>query len=89
MRIKWLGHASFLVTAEDGTRIITDPYGDFGGLSYDPIQETADVVLMSHQHGDHAGAVNGNPQVVTKTGVTTAKGIEFKGIASSLRRVSI
>ena len=26
MKVKWLGHASFLVTAEDGTKIITDPY---------------------------------------------------------------
>ena len=26
MKIKWLGHASFLVTSDTGTRIITDPY---------------------------------------------------------------
>lgn len=83
MRIKWLGHASFLVTCEDGTKIITDPYDEkFGGLGYERIQETADIVLMSHQHGDHAGKVNGNPQVITKAGITEAKGIEFKGIAS-------
>ena len=26
MKIKWLGHAAFLITADSGTRIITDPY---------------------------------------------------------------
>ena len=26
MRLKWYGHASFLVTSENGTTVITDPY---------------------------------------------------------------
>ena len=26
MKIKWLGHSSFLITTDDGTKIITDPY---------------------------------------------------------------
>jgi L-ascorbate metabolism protein UlaG (beta-lactamase superfamily) len=26
MKVKWLGHSSFLITADDGTKIITDPY---------------------------------------------------------------
>jgi len=83
MRIKWLGHAAFLITADDGTTIITDPFGSYGGLSYAPISETADIVLVSHQHGDHVGgAVNGEPQVIDRPGITTARGKEFKGIAS-------
>jgi L-ascorbate metabolism protein UlaG (beta-lactamase superfamily) len=56
MKIKWLGHSAFLLTASDGTRIVTDPYkpGCFGGaLTYGPIREKADFVTVSHNHLDH------------------------------------
>ena len=83
MRIKWLGHAAFLITAEDGTRIITDPFGKFPDLNYKPIKETAEIVVVSHQHGDHIGGeVKGNPQTVSEVGTRKVKGIEFKGVAS-------
>lgn len=83
MKMKWLGHASFLITAADGTKIITDPFGKYDGLNYAPISESADVVLVSHQHGDHVGGnVGGNPQQIAQVGSTTAKEIGFKGIAS-------
>ncbi|NQT71696.1 MAG: MBL fold metallo-hydrolase [Chloroflexi bacterium] len=83
MKIKWLGHASFLITAADGAKIITDPFGEYNGLNYAPINEFADIVLVSHQHGDHVGGkVGGNPQQIAQAGSTTARGIEFKGIAS-------
>jgi len=82
MKIKWLGHASFLITAQDGTRIITDPYGKFDGLNYAPINESADVVTASHKHGDHfGGKVKGKPRVIDQPGTTTVKGISFTGIA--------
>lgn len=81
MKIKWLGHAAFLITAKDGTKIITDPYGKYDGLNYGPIDESADVVLVSHQHGDHVGGnVGGNPEVIDRPGITAAKGLEFHGI---------
>ena len=56
MKVKWLGHASFLITADDGTRIITDPYksqSDGGLVGYAKINEAADVVTVSHEHNDH------------------------------------
>ncbi len=82
MKIKWLGHSSFLITAGDGSKIITDPYSTGGGINYDKIDESADIVLVSHQHDDHNNvrAVKGKPQVVTKSG--KVKGIEFEGVAS-------
>jgi L-ascorbate metabolism protein UlaG (beta-lactamase superfamily) len=81
MRVKWLGHAAFLVTANDGTRIVTDPYGDYASLSYKPIQEEADIVVVSHDHGDHVGGkVKGNPKKVTGAGSKKVGGIEFRGL---------
>ncbi len=49
MKLTWFGHAAFLVET-DGKRIILDPYRwpDAGG--YLAIDETADVVLVSHEN---------------------------------------
>jgi len=85
MKIKWLGHACFLITSEGGLRVITDPYAVGGGIDYSPIKETADVVVVSHDHGDHnnVSAVQGKPEVVKGNGTKTAKSIRFKGVATS------
>ena len=82
MKIKWLGHASFLITSDAGIRIITDPYMPNERLTYGEIEESADIVTVSHEHGDHnnVAAVRGNPEVVREAG--KVKGIEFKGIPS-------
>ena len=82
MKIKWLGHSCFLITADEGVRIITDPYSVGGGIGYDKIQEAADIVTVSHGHGDHSNVavVKGNPEVVISS--KEVKGIEFRGIAS-------
>lgn len=80
MKIKWLGHASFLITSDTGTRIITDPYTTTDTLRYGEINEPADIVTVSHDHADHSNvaAVSGNPEVVRET--TGIKGIKFNGI---------
>ena len=83
MKVKWLGHSAFLITANDGTKIITDPYSDYAGIKYKPIDETADIVLASHKHGDHfGGKVKGNPGTVVDAGSKVIKGIQIKGIAT-------
>jgi len=83
MKIKWLGHASFLITAENGTRIITDPYVAGSGLRYGEIKESADIVTVSHDHFDHnnVAAVGGNPEVV-KGETVEKKGIKFTAVAT-------
>jgi len=85
MRIKWLGHACFLITSKGNLRVITDPYAVGGGINYSLITESADVVLVSHDHDDHnnVSAVQGKPEVVKGSGTKTAKGIPFKGVATS------
>jgi len=84
MKVKWLGHSCFLITSGDGVRIITDPYAVGGGINYSPIKETADVVVVSHEHDDHSNisAVQGKPEVVKGDGIKTAKGVQFKGVAT-------
>jgi len=84
MKIKWLGHASFLITAENGTKIVTDPYTTGERLKYAPVNESADVVTISHEHGDHnnLASVKGKPQAIKGTVSTSVKGIEIKGIAA-------
>jgi L-ascorbate metabolism protein UlaG (beta-lactamase superfamily) len=86
MKVKWLGHACFLLTSESGLKIMTDPYtaGVFG-LDYAPPSEVADIVTVSHDHADHNNVadVKGNPQVVQGEGSQEAKGIQFKGVASA------
>jgi L-ascorbate metabolism protein UlaG (beta-lactamase superfamily) len=80
MKIKYLAHASFLITSQSGVKIITDPYTAAGGLKYKPISETADIVTVSHEHGDHnfTDAVKGYPAVLRADG--EVKGIKFKVI---------
>ena len=82
MKIKWLGHASFLITSDNGVKIITDPYEPIMGMNYEPINESADIVTVSHGHGDHnnVAAVQGNPQVIDKSMPVEVKGIKFNGI---------
>ena len=85
MKVKFLGHATFAITSDTGVKIITDPYETGPGFTYGDINESADIVTVSHDHHDHGNvaAVNGNPEVVRKAGRSTARGIEFRGIASS------
>jgi L-ascorbate metabolism protein UlaG (beta-lactamase superfamily) len=83
MKIRYLAHASFLITADDGTRIITDPYTAGQGFKYAPIDEAADIVTVSHDHGDHnnVAGIKGNPQVVRDS--ATVKGITFKAVPTA------
>jgi L-ascorbate metabolism protein UlaG (beta-lactamase superfamily) len=73
MKVKWNGHASFTITADDGTVIVTDPYepGGFGGaINYEPIPDSADAVLVSHDHADHnyVQGLQGSPEVLKGSG---------------------
>ncbi len=86
MVIKWLGHATFLITTSSGTRLITDPYepGAYGAINYRPITEPADIVTVSHDHDDHnyVAGVPGNPTVVRGAGEHVVKDVTLYGIAT-------
>ena len=87
MKIKWYGHSAFLITSDQGAKIIIDPYepGAFGGqLSYGKIKDQVDIVLTTHDHADHnyTKDLPGTPQIVKGSGPKTAKGISMKGIST-------
>ncbi len=87
MKIKWYGHSAFLITSNQGVRIITDPYesGAYGGqLGYGKINDQADIVLTSHAHEDHndTKSLPGSPQILKESGTKSLKGVSFKGIAT-------
>jgi L-ascorbate metabolism protein UlaG (beta-lactamase superfamily) len=85
MKIKWYGHAAFGIVADDGVRIIVDPYesGAFGGaLTYGKITDEADIVLSSHDHDDHnyTKDIRGKFVRIRTEGVHEVKGVRIEAI---------
>lgn len=52
MNIKWYGHSCFLLTAEDGTRILADPPAPETGFTVSGVE--CEAVTVSHGHFDHS-----------------------------------
>jgi len=87
MEITWFGHAAFGLKAEDGTRLIVDPYepAAFGGvIGYGPINAEADVVITSHDHADHnyTKDIRGAFTLIDKAGEYQVKSFTIKTIST-------
>jgi len=82
MKIKWLGHSCFLLTAEGGASLLMDPFKADGHLSYKQVSEKVDIVTVSHDHFDHnyTDALPGRPEVVKGPGERSFKGVRVKGV---------
>ena len=81
MRLRYLGHSCFLLTAENGTRIVTDPYS---GIGYDMPRVAADYIVCTHGHYDHAytdGVSCPQPPVV-RAGEYDLGGVRARGFDS-------
>jgi L-ascorbate metabolism protein UlaG (beta-lactamase superfamily) len=89
MKITWYGHAAFLIEGTDGegkpVRIIHDPFSPESG--YDPIDEPADILLMSQDDDrfhSHSESVKGSPTVVIGRDLppegVTVRGINFRAV---------
>jgi L-ascorbate metabolism protein UlaG (beta-lactamase superfamily) len=80
VKIKWLAHSAFLITADSGTRIVTDPYKSSVRHKHGEFTEAADIVTVSHGHNDHnyTDPIKGNPLVLDK--VQEIKGVKDKSI---------
>ena len=74
MKIEWIGHACFRMTAQDGAVAITDPYDESVGIEMIPLR--ADLITMSHEHHDHNETcmIAGHPVI--------ARGPQLAGVGS-------
>lgn len=85
MKLKWLGHSSFLLTSSSGVKVLTDPYRWFFPIvRYKPIRIPVDIITISHGHFDHNKTLGlpGNPVVIREPRASSAKGIEILGVSS-------
>jgi L-ascorbate metabolism protein UlaG (beta-lactamase superfamily) len=81
MRITWYGHAAFLFETE-GLRIVLDPYRSPDSGGYEPIDEPADLVVVSHENDryhSHLGQIV-PPFEVIRALELPAEGQVFRGI---------
>jgi L-ascorbate metabolism protein UlaG (beta-lactamase superfamily) len=84
MKLKFLGHAAFFLTSESKTKILIDPYESNafnGGIQYSPIEDKADVVLITHDHADHnyISPQNKNAKIINQAGKYVINDIEIYG----------
>jgi L-ascorbate metabolism protein UlaG (beta-lactamase superfamily) len=86
MRITWYGHASFLIETA-GLRIILDPFRSPDSGGYEPINEPADLVVVSHENDryhSHLGQIVPPFEVVRGLEIPTCgqvhRGIRFEAI---------
>lgn len=86
MHITWYGHAAFLIETGE-TRIILDPYRspDCGG--YAPVDDTADLVVVSHENDryhSHLRQIRPPFEVIRALELppegATFRGVEIRGI---------
>ena len=82
MKLEWIGHACFRMTAEDGTVIVTDPYDDSVGIRVPKL--AAELVTMSHDHHDHnnLAMVAGRPQVARGEETAQIHGVVTQAVGS-------
>jgi L-ascorbate metabolism protein UlaG (beta-lactamase superfamily) len=85
--LQFIGHACFLLTAGDGTRIVMDPYNSYAvpaEIAKFPPDIVADVVTVSHFHPDHDGisGVGGKPRAIIQPGADRAGAVKITGYKS-------
>ena len=82
MEINWLGQSAFKIKGKTAT-VVTDPFDpQMLGIKLPKVE--ADIVTISHDHGDHNNldGVSGYSFVATGPGEYEIKGVAFVGIAS-------
>lgn len=82
MKITYIGHACFQLTARDGVSVITDPYDESVGIAMLPLE--ADMITTSHEHHDHncTSQIVGKPQIVRGPELAQVSGITSRAVRS-------
>jgi L-ascorbate metabolism protein UlaG (beta-lactamase superfamily) len=80
MKIKWFGQSCFMITSENGTKVVTDPYVNMLGYKLPEIE--ASIVTTSHNHKDHnnINAVKGSFEHIQGSGGFSQDEIKIKGV---------
>jgi L-ascorbate metabolism protein UlaG (beta-lactamase superfamily) len=82
MKVRYLGHAAFELSLEDGKKVVFDPYesGAYdGALAYGPITGAYDLAVVSHDHADHCcdSVTSKARKVVDRTGEFDFEGVKI------------
>ena len=79
MKRTWLGHSTFLLETDAGTKLVTDPVD--AGSGYDLPHVEADVITVSHRHFDHCAVerIGGSPVVKESIDPETIAGFHITG----------
>ncbi len=82
MKIKWLGHACFQLTLDNGKVLVTDPYDE--SVGYPPLHVKCDATLSSHGHHDHNyfDALDGDPIILNEPGERELFGAKITAVSS-------
>ena len=91
MRVRWYGQSAFLISGSK--RVFIDPFGPMDGLAarglrfdYPRIEGVdADLVLVTHDHGDHncAETIGGSPALIRAAGTHAESPVgKVVGVAS-------
>ena len=73
-RVRWLGHSALLIES-NGRTVLIDPFltgNPKAAIKADDV--TADLILISHGHGDHVGD---SVAIAQRTGATVASNYEI------------
>jgi len=79
IKIKWFGHSMWKVWNDD-ISIVIDPF-EYVGYKL-PENETADLILSSHDHFDHNNfsLIQGDPQIFDQPGEFEYRSVKIKNI---------
>jgi len=77
MKITYFGHACFLVEGQGGPRIVLDPFD--ASIGYPVPSVSADVVVASHEHFDHANLAAVDDTSLALVGHAALGRHEFRG----------
>lgn len=94
MKVKWYGASQFLITTDSGVKIIIDPFQNnelfdppmpvFGNVLRPTYTGEADIVVMSHEDGDHSYIWNikGVPRLYAGGMPREYKDVKFSAVAT-------
>lgn len=81
--LEYIAHASFVLEATNGQRLVIDPYNSERWLGYTfPENVTADFVLVTHPHYDHDASYYFKSPAIREAGEYTLGAFRVTGVAT-------